>query len=209
VNPSDNIRVINPAAFLEQTDPDNRLAAYFDLLRSENRKINLVSRETLGPDSGDNASLQALAAESLLPLVQPEIGNISRYLDIGSGGGFPALPIMIIRQPDHAMLVERTQKKAGALRRILIGLGLTAAIEARSFDELTLDTSFDLVTLRLVKLNPRLLKAILRYLDDGAFLVYYSRPEFDPASMGAESTTYYYTIGSDTTKKCFTLLKKV
>jgi 16S rRNA (guanine527-N7)-methyltransferase len=171
VSTPENIQIVDPTSFLEQVDPEKRLIPYFDLLRSENRKINLVSRETLGPDSGDNSSLQALAAESLLPLAQPEIGNISRYLDIGSGGGFPALPIMITRQIDNVILVERTQKKAGALRRMLV-LGLTATIEAKSFDEITFDGRFDLVTLRLIKLTPRLLKAIFRCLDDGAFLIY-------------------------------------
>jgi 16S rRNA (guanine527-N7)-methyltransferase len=150
-----------------------------------------------------------LAAESLLPLLRPEIGNISRYLDIGSGGGFPALPIMLTRRIDNAFLIERTRKKASALRRILVDLGLTATIEARSFDEITFDGRFDLVTMRLVKLTPRLLKAILRCLDDGAFLIHYSRPGFDLSGIEVSSTTYYYTIGSDTTQKCFTLLEKV
>ena len=209
MNTPEYIQIVDPTSFLEQVDPENRLIPYFDLLRSENRKINLVSRETLGPDSGDNSTLQALAAESLLPLAQPEIGNISRYLDIGSGGGFPALPIMITRQIDNVFLVERTQKKAGALRRMLVGLGLTATIEAKSFDEITFDGRFDLVTLRLIKLTPRLLKAILRCLNDGAFLIYYSRPGFDLAGIEVSSTTCYYTIGSDTLQKCFTLFKKV
>ena len=205
----DDIQIVDPRSFLSHADPDNRLTAYFDLLRLENRKINLVSRETLSPDSENNAPLQALAAESLLPLSRPEIRNVSRYLDIGSGGGFPALPIILTQQIESVTLVERIHKKAGALRRMLINLGCQATVESRTFEELSFQSGFDLITVRLVKLTPRLLKAISFWLSDDGHLVYYSKPEFEPSAHRLESSTHYYTIDSDTPPKCFTLLKKV
>ncbi|NOY89412.1 MAG: hypothetical protein GXO93_08520, partial [FCB group bacterium] len=92
---------------IKKYDIENQLKTYFDILQKENEKVNLVSRETINKNG-----LDILAAESLFPFEFIETPSFACYLDIGSGGGFPALPILMGSNIKKAVLVERTLKKA-------------------------------------------------------------------------------------------------
>jgi 16S rRNA (guanine527-N7)-methyltransferase len=155
-----------------------------DTIFQENKKVNLVSRETRRPD------LERLIAESLLPLdVLPE--RIGNYIDIGSGGGIPALPILLSKRITGAtLLFERTLKKAAALKRILQVMDLKAGIFAKNFEEFPAPTEMDLVTLRFVKLTPKLLEQIIPTLSETGRFVYYSTPEFNISNYSAEVFTF-------------------
>lgn len=170
--------VFDVEGLLREQDPDGKLGRYFELLDVENRRINLVSRETLPESAPEHVDrfhgLRQLAAESLFPIAQIA-AKPHRYLDIGSGGGFPAIPILLTQPVTEAVLAERTQKKAGVLRRMVTGLGLTVRVEATTFEELKLaGESFDLITLRLVRLTGPLQKRILRLLAPEGNFIYYA-----------------------------------
>lgn len=195
----------DPVELLKRLDPANKLELYYQLLLQENEKINLVSRETAG---GDEATLIRLSAQSLLPLEKINIGDIDNYLDIGSGGGFPAIPILLTQKIKQACLVERRKKKAGALRRILLALDIRATIIDKSFEEISLEPVFDLITLRLVKLTPKLFNRIFFLLRPGGYFVYYSAPDFDLTDKGADSVTYHHSTSSGNATGCFTIFHK-
>ena len=74
---------------------------------------NLVSRET----PGDLWSRHILDSLQILPLIGPISGRL-RILDIGSGGGFPAIPLAIaLRDVDFSMhLIESNTRKCAFLR---------------------------------------------------------------------------------------------
>lgn len=174
----------DPVSLLKQLDSGNRLKKYFDLLREENSRINLVSRETLKPQAKNNAfsksadPLQRLAAESLAPINEHGETTYRNYLDIGSGGGFPAIPILLTYNISAVTLIERTQKKAGALRRITLSLDLRVEIVPTSFEQYeSQPDSFDLITMRLVRLTPPLLNRIVDVLHPGGLFVYYATTE--------------------------------
>ena len=90
--------------------------AYLDLLLKWNRRINLTSLRT--PD--EIISRHFLDSLLLLPHL-PETG---RLLDIGSGAGFPGLPLKIVRPGLSVDLVEATAKKASFLKEAVRRLGL-------------------------------------------------------------------------------------
>ena len=99
------------------------LAEFLRLLREANQRINLVSRATIdGPDLIDRHLLDSLLGLRLLP------AKAGALLDIGSGGGFPALPLLIVRRDLSGTLVEATGKKARFLEETSRALGLTAEI---------------------------------------------------------------------------------
>ncbi len=56
-----------------------------------------------------------------LPLIPPEVG---RALDVGSGAGFPALPLKLVRSDLSFTLVEASRKKASFLHHMVRSLGL-------------------------------------------------------------------------------------
>ncbi len=184
-----------------------RLEQYICLVLAENRKINIVSRET------KHADLEKLVAESLIPLevVKPE--SINSYLDIGSGAGLPALPILLTclsreQGPERAVLCERTVKKAAALGRIVHALEVKAEIVAKTLEECSFGIEFDLVTLRYIKLTPRLLKLALSVLGRHGHFIYYSRPDFDARSATYHSETVSFTLDKAAPVKSFTVFRK-
>ena len=191
---------------LKQLDPQGRLDLYCDTLKAENQKINLVSRETI--ESG----LDTLIAESLLPLQVLGRLQINNYLDIGSGGGLPALPILLTSEIGRAVLVERTGKKAQALRRILRQAELPddrIEIINSTVEDVTLEPEFDLITMRLVKLTPKLLKKITGLLAPDGVFVYYSKVETISLPETITALTYCYQSPNGATPKYFTLLGKI
>ena len=195
----------DPAELLSRYDPDGKLSSYFDLLKTENQKVNLVSRETI------NSGLNILAAESLLPLGLIERKSFESYLDIGSGGGFPAIPIILAGQVKTAFLVERTSKKTLALGRILKGLDLAddmVQTHRGSFEECDFNMKFDLITLRLVALTKKILRKVESVLSDDGYFVYYSSPPEESSTSDWLPVTYCYQVDNPTRQKEFTIFQK-
>jgi 16S rRNA (guanine(527)-N(7))-methyltransferase RsmG len=79
-------------------------------------------------------SADALAEHALEGLVGSElIANGERVIDIGSGAGFPGLPLAIVRADLSMTLLEPRGKRAAFLRHVVRTLGLknTIVMEAR------------------------------------------------------------------------------
>jgi 16S rRNA (guanine527-N7)-methyltransferase len=197
--------VFEPARILARSDLTKQLASYYEALRSENRKLNLVSRETIA------AGLEILAAESLLPLRQIERAEFSSYLDIGSGGGLPAIPILMARAIDRATLLERTSKKCLALERILRMLGLDRQriqVEQVSLEHWETSAEYDLITMRLVKLQRKILRKIAASLASGGYFVYYAGTDDSAVEGLLTSLSYCYKVGNPPLTKHFTIFQK-
>ena len=91
---------------------------YVALLLAANRRVNLTRVLEPGAIARDHL-LDALAA---LPLL--DASGAERVIDLGSGGGVPAIPLALAR-PDVAWtLVDSVGKKAEALRGFVAELGL-------------------------------------------------------------------------------------
>lgn len=103
----------------------DRMGRYLEVLLERNALVNLVSRRTTGTDLMGHVadSLEGLA---YLPPPLPR-GHV-RLLDVGSGGGFPAIPLLIARPDVQGILVESTGKKSAFLSEACAALGLTAAV---------------------------------------------------------------------------------
>lgn len=165
---------------IERFGIDERLEQYFDLLTEWNSKINLVSRET-GRDDW-----RRLAAESIAPLAvledAPELeklrGPWKHHLDIGSGGGFPAVPLCMTDPVEHSICIDSVGKKAKALSDMIVRLGLDAESDQIRLEEWKTDSRFDLVSMRLVSLDIRLWKRIHRLIETPGLFIYYSQPKF-------------------------------
>ncbi|WP_375451093.1 16S rRNA (guanine(527)-N(7))-methyltransferase RsmG [uncultured Devosia sp.] len=107
------------------------LESYAGLLRKWQVIQNLVSRETL------EQVWTRHFADSLqvLRYMRPTDRVI---IDLGSGGGFPALPLAIALQgePIHFVLVEPNGRKVSFLRTVIRDLSLSATVVAKRTDQL-------------------------------------------------------------------------
>lgn len=98
------------------------LESFCQLLLKWNATQNLVSRETV------NELWERHIADSLQLL--PLLGDAKRIMDLGSGGGFPALPLAIALKGTEArfLLVETIGKKVAFLRTVIRELQLAAEV---------------------------------------------------------------------------------
>jgi len=102
------------------------LASFLELLLRANAGINLVSRKEAVPEV--LVARHLIDALEALPLLPPPGARRLRLLDIGSGGGFPAIPLLLARRDLDGVLVESVGKKARFLEEAVGRLGLTARV---------------------------------------------------------------------------------
>lgn len=102
---------------------------------------------------------------------------IAHVLDIGSGAGFPGLPLKILRPQWHVVLLEATGKKVTFMQHIIETLHLhnVESIHGRA-EELAINTeyrtSFDLVTARAVASLPTLLEYAAPFTRSGGTMIF-------------------------------------
>ena len=93
------------------------------------------------------------------------------WLDLGSGGGFPGVPIAcaLADRPGTAVhLVESTGKKAAFLREVCAELALPATVHHARIEALSLDAQPDVITARALAPLPALLDYVAPFLKTGA-----------------------------------------
>jgi len=97
------------------------------------------------------------------------MGSHPRVLDIGSGGGSPAIPLKLATPSIHLLMVESKTRKSAFLREAIRHLDLkdTAVETARAEDLLTrpeLHEAQDAVTVRAVRIEQKLLARVQAFL---------------------------------------------
>ncbi len=111
-----------------------------------------------------------------LSLLKAYTNSRARLLDIGSGAGFPGLPLKIVRPQWHVTLLEATGKKTLFLRHMVETLQLqdVEIIHGRA-EELAHKSeyraTFDIVTARAVSALPTLLEYCAPYCRVGGVIV--------------------------------------
>lgn len=123
------------------------LESFAALLLKWNAVQNLVSRET-EKTVWDRHIVDSL---QLLPLIDHRGASELNVMDIGSGGGLPAIPLAISLKGTGALftLVEPISKKVSFLRTAIRELGLPAKVLAGRVEELdSRETPVDLITSR-------------------------------------------------------------
>lgn len=121
-----------PVAFLRGADelgvvfePGDleRLSAFLGLLLRANESFNLTS--IVDPDEAwSRHILDALTLVPVLASIEVVEGGVLGVVDVGSGGGVPALPLAIVMPEARFTLVEATGKKAEYLVQTARTLGL-------------------------------------------------------------------------------------
>jgi len=130
-------------------DPPDELLAhlstYLDLLLRWNARTNLTAiRE---PEE----IVRRHFGESLF--VAAQLPECSTLLDLGSGAGFPGLPIQLARQGLRVTLAESQNKKASFLREAVRTLGLETEVWGDRVERMPAERRFAVVSLRAVD-NP-------------------------------------------------------
>lgn len=148
-----------------------RLEAYFRLLSTWNRKINLSGLDLTEPtpEALDRLLIEPLVAAKYAP------AEVSRLIDIGSGGGSPAVPFALALPGVHLLMVESKTRKSVFLREAVRTLEMSAAeVATARFEELLsrpdLHESHDLLTIRAVRVEARVLMSLQAFVKPGGQL---------------------------------------
>ena len=120
---------------------------YLDLLLRWNARVNLTAVRAPEEIVTRHFGESLFAARHLFPDAQAAYGHV---VDIGSGAGFPGLPIKIWARAIRLTLIESNQKKATFLREVVRKLEMNdAAVFAKRAEEF--EDEADIVTLRAVE----------------------------------------------------------
>lgn len=141
------------------------LEAYFELLRKWNRRVSLTSLPV--DEGGDEAVDRLLIEPALAARYLPRQDSV--VIDIGSGGGSPAIPMKLVAAGISMLMVESKTRKAAFLREAVRQLDLDrTGVQTTRFEELLarpkLHDSADVVTLRAVKVESKTLAAVQSFL---------------------------------------------
>ena len=94
------------------------LKVFLEELTRWSQRFNLVSKQDIG------RLLERHLADSLI--LRPFINPSWKIADVGSGGGFPGLPLAIIFRSTSFLLIEPRKNRAQFLKHIKRNLGLTS-----------------------------------------------------------------------------------
>jgi 16S rRNA (guanine527-N7)-methyltransferase len=158
------LRDIVPGVSRETFD---RLKQFETLLERWSSTINLVADST----RHDLWSRHILDSAQLFPLGK----SSQRWLDIGSGGGFPGLVLgfLLAVQPGASIdLVESNLKKSAFLRTVVGQFALPARVNCLRVESFMPAEAPHIVTARAVASLPDLLGMAERWISNGAIGVF-------------------------------------
>jgi 16S rRNA (guanine527-N7)-methyltransferase len=151
-----------------------QIETFFTLLSRWNHKINLTS--LADPDEAiDRLILEPLMAARYLP------ASARTLMDVGSGGGSPAIPLKLAVPRIDLTMVEVKARKSAFLREAIRQLDLSGAdVETARTEELLtradLHEAFDVLSIRAVRVETRMMHTVQAFLRPGGHILLFRGP---------------------------------
>jgi 16S rRNA (guanine527-N7)-methyltransferase len=151
-----------------------RLAAYYDLLSRWNRKINLTALDDV------DEAIDRLLLEPVLAARHLRTPD-ARIMDVGSGGGSPAIPMKLAAPAAQLTMVEAKARKSAFLREAVRQLELTeTTVETSRYEELLtrpeLHEVFNVLSLRALRVEARVLNTLQAFVRPGGAVFLFRGP---------------------------------
>lgn len=149
----------------------DKLARYYNMVVESNKAFNLTAIIE-EKDFAIKHFQDSLAGISLIP-------QNARLLDIGSGAGFPSMPIAIAREDVEVVALDSTAKKMTFVTTSAKALGVKniSTISGRAEEQKELFSTFDVVSARAVSALPILLELAIPMLKIGGIFLAYKTDE--------------------------------
>jgi len=194
LTPADQQHLVTGAAALGISIPRgavSKLSQYADILDLWSPKVNLISCGS-ALELVERHLLDSLAVAAVLP----ESGSV---VDLGSGAGFPGIPLAILRPDQSFFLVEVRRRRATFLREVrrALGLGNVQILEQRAeTPPLAIAKAAEAVVTRAVWSNDSLLEIAARWSSDtGGLFWMRSDPLPAVADGGVGRERIQYRVG--------------
>lgn len=217
----DELKDIKNKFNLSLTDKQaSELEKYVDLIKETNAKFNLVSKSAL-----ENLYEEHIADSLSFGLLDLDDYNLTpefSLIDIGSGGGFPAIPIAILYPESVVACLDSVGKKMNFLKEVSEKLSRKLDIQNDRIENLARDKKyrelFDIVTARALSGLNVLLEYSIPFLKVGGILVAYKTQadadEIDKLQnvckiLGCEvDKIHYYDLDGKDLKRCLIVFRK-
>ena len=175
---------------LESCGPrPDKLEAYIGEIEYWNPLYKLVAR---GEDLAVRHVLDSLAGLETVQSFSPR-----RIADVGSGAGFPGIPLSLWLDESDFFLIERSQRRAGFLRNAVLTLGLdNVAVIEKPVEQAAGDGPFDMAVFRAwAAVDKRSLKKIVPLLGPkGVVIAYKGKIAAAKAEMGGMNSLFHTEI---------------
>lgn len=144
-----------------------RLVALCDFMVEYNQNVNLTSITEF------EEVVDKHFVDSVLPFYMAEVGNGSSFIDVGTGAGFPALPLLIVRNDLKGTLCDSLNKRCVYLEKACEKVAVSAQIIHARSEELGRKKRecFDFATARAVAAMPVLAEYCLPFVRVGGCFI--------------------------------------
>ncbi len=199
-------------------DKISKLDKYYEMLIEKNRVMNL----TAITDFEDVVEKHFI--DSLAILAFTDFESINSFIDVGTGAGFPGIPLKIMFPHTKAVLIDSLGKRIGFLNEVKETLGLNdiELIHTRSEDIAHNDNyreKFDLCVSRAVASINVLSEYCIPFVKTGGFFVPYKSENYSEEIKMAENALNIlggkitdekvYLLGKEKAKRIFPIITKV
>lgn len=173
MNFTDNLAIqLKAAGFTATTDQLAQFTAYYEMLIETNKQLNL----TAITDPHEVAVKHFVDSLTVLDDSARIFKQGAKLLDLGTGAGFPGIPLAIMRPDLEIVLFDSLQKRLNFLSSVISELGLSkvTTLHGRAEDMSHDDRhreAYDLVTSRAVARLPVLLEWALPYVKQNGYMV--------------------------------------
>ena len=159
-------------------DKYNKFIKYMRLLQEWNEKINLTAIVE------DEEIVKKHFIDCMKAFKRDEFKNAKTLIDVGTGAGFPGLPIAIMREELNVTLLDSLNKRINFLNTVVSELGLknVTTIHSRAEDgarKKELREAFDIATSRAVANMSVLSEFCLPYVKVGGNFIALKGPAVD------------------------------
>jgi len=189
---------------------------FYCILKARNEEFNLVSNANI------EEFLYRHVLDSLFAIKAIEFEKNDLIIDIGSGAGFPGIPISVLKPQIKLISVESIAKKAGFQREIIDKIGLTNVniqnTRAEELAQLGLRGTASFVVSRAVASLPVLIELSLPLLKIGGKAVFHKSSYYMAELSSSEralslcggvlSSVLSYSIPSENKERCLIIIEK-
>jgi len=195
---------------------EEKFSAYADLLVQWNEKINL----TAITDEEGIVIKHFLDSLSIMPYMPEDARTL---IDVGTGAGFPGIPVKIVNDKISVTLLDSLEKRVKFLNEVISSLGLKEiyAVHGRAEDfgaDRKHREQFDVAVARAVASLPVLLEYCLPFVKVGGLFIAMKGPDAENELkesgkalevLGGEIIgTRELTLPGSDNKRCIILIKK-
>lgn len=165
-----------------------RFARYYELLVEGNTRMNLTA--VLEPEEAvDRHFLDCLA-----PVAQGLLPEGAKVVDVGTGAGFPGLPLLIARPDLKLTLVDALNKRLGFIQGVLDELGLQAEIVHMRAEDFSRKPEYreqyDIAAARAVAAVSPLMEYLLPCVQRGGFALCWKGPDISQEAEAARKAIF-------------------